>query len=549
MKYSIITIIITLIALSIHAQLHNPIWHWTRQGGGTGFDEGRGIVFDGYGNIFIAGDFTNDATFNDTTIISAGSEDVFIAKYDTNGSLLWIHQDGGAGFDRVNFTTTDNNGNCIIIGRFNGIATFGDSTFTSNGGDDVFIIKYDNNGNFLWAEQAGGSGNDRGNSIETDNFGNIVCTGRFEVSAIFGDTTIVSAGSEDIFIAKYNSNGDFLWAKQEGGSGIDRGHSIDTDVLDNIIITGRFELSASIGDSVFSSAGLWDIFIAVYNNNGEFLWAEQAGGAGNDCGFGIKTDNLNNIFVTGEFENEAFFGDTSLTCLGVQDAFFVKYDSNGRICWLQGAGGPGIDWGWGIDVTNVGQCIATGKFSFSASFGDTTLTSLGQGDIFAVIYDSLGNMEWIWQAGGSGDEFGFRVDTYGFDNILITGPFTSDTTIGDTMLTCHGSYDMFLVKFKEPPTGIKNNMLKSSDGFRLYANYPNPFNPTTTIEFDLPKTSKVTLKVFNILGEEVAILLSASLLSGSHSVDWDASNLASGVYLYRLQAGGYVETRKMVLMR
>jgi hypothetical protein len=93
--------------------------------------------------------------------------------------------------------------------------------------------------------------------------------------------------------------------------------------------------------------------------------------------------------------------------------------------------------------------------------------------------------------------------------------------------------------------------------FQLQQNYPNPFNPVTTIEFDLPKSSEVTLKVFNILGEEVATLLSASLLAGTHSLEWDASNLASGVYLYRLQAGdpsqnagqGYVETRKMVLMR
>jgi hypothetical protein len=85
--------------------------------------------------------------------------------------------------------------------------------------------------------------------------------------------------------------------------------------------------------------------------------------------------------------------------------------------------------------------------------------------------------------------------------------------------------------------------------FILDQNYPNPFNPSTTIEFDLSKTSEVTLKVFTILGEEVATLLSASLFSGSHSVEWDASNLASGVYLYRLQAGDYVETKKMVVMK
>ena len=85
--------------------------------------------------------------------------------------------------------------------------------------------------------------------------------------------------------------------------------------------------------------------------------------------------------------------------------------------------------------------------------------------------------------------------------------------------------------------------------FKVEQNYPNPFNPITTIEFDLPKTSQVSLKVFNILGEEVAILLSASLLSGSHSFTWDASNLPSGVYLYRLETDSYIETKKMVLTK
>jgi hypothetical protein len=107
--------------------------------------------------------------------------------------------------------------------------------------------------------------------------------------------------------------------------------------------------------------------------------------------------------------------------------------------------------------------------------------------------------------------------------------------------------DLSLIAYQ--PVRISGGDNQIPDLKCLYQNYPNPFNPTTTIEFDLPKTSEVTLKVFNILGEEVATLLSASLLSGSHSVEWDASNLASGVYLYRLQAGDFIDTRKMVLMK
>ena len=97
--------------------------------------------------------------------------------------------------------------------------------------------------------------------------------------------------------------------------------------------------------------------------------------------------------------------------------------------------------------------------------------------------------------------------------------------------------------------GIQRKKNSIPENPTLFPNYPNPFNPSTTIEFDLPKTGNVNLKIFNILGEEVVTLLSASLLSGSHSVEWNASNFASGVYLYRLQAGDYVETRKMIILR
>jgi hypothetical protein len=108
---------------------------------------------------------------------------------------------------------------------------------------------------------------------------------------------------------------------------------------------------------------------------------------------------------------------------------------------------------------------------------------------------------------------------------------------------------VFLLKLGSPLSVLRNNRTLEIETFSLMQNYPNPFNPITTIEFDLPKTSEVRLKIFNILGEELATLVSDRLSAGSYSYEWDASNLASGVYLYRLQAGDYVETRKMVLMR
>jgi len=528
----------------------NPIFQWTRQGGSTGYDGGRGIASDGLGNIFVTGDFSNTATFSDTSLISTGSEEVFVAKYDGGGTLLWIRQIGGTGFDRANGIATDINNNCIIIGRFEGTAIFGDTAIFSIGGEDIFIAKYDSDGNLLWVEQAGGSGNDRGNHIETDNYGNIVCTGRFETSASFGDTTIVSAGSEDIFIAKYDSNGDMLWVHQAGGTGIDRGHGIDIDDLDNIITTGRFEFSASIGDSIFNSTGLWDIFIVAYDADGHFLWARKAGGTYDDGGFSIGTDNLGYIYITGQFEDEASFGDTSLVAASsMEDIFVAKYNNNGDLLWATAAGGVHWDRGWGINVTGSGSCYVTGRFRNTATFGDTILTSTGLDDIFVARYDSEGILSWIWQAGGTGDDWGFSINSDNFNNIFITGRFTLDATFGDTTLSSVGSYDMFVTKIEDHILSLSKGEIYLPNGFQLLQNYPNPFNPTTTIEFSLPKTEIVTLEVYNILGEELATLVSERLTAGKYKYDWDASSLASGVYFYQLQAGSFMETKKMLLLR
>jgi hypothetical protein len=118
----------------------------------------------------------------------------------------------------------------------------------------------------------------------------------------------------------------------------------------------------------------------------------------------------------------------------------------------------------------------------------------------------------------------------------------------DSTSVIFDNFSIIADSIQQFPSGLRDSENKITSCI-LHQNYPNPFNPSTTIEFDLPKTTEVTLKIFNILGEEVTTLVSDRLSVGSYSYEWDASNLASGVYLYRLQVGDYVETRKMVLMR
>jgi len=528
--------------------IHSANWVWALQGGGMGFDRARSVATDGSDNIFVLGDFNLTATFGDDTLISAGSGDVYVAKYTSDGNLIWIEQIGGAEFDRGNGIATDNYNNCVVTGRFDGTATFGDTSLISNGYNDIFVAKYDSEGNLLWVEQAGGTGFDRGIRIKTDDLGNIVVTGRFETTAFFSDTSLNSFGSEDIFIAKYDADGNLLWVNQAGGTAIDRGQGIATDVSGNTIVTGRFGDIASFGDTMLTSLGNIDIFVAKYGINGNLLWVQQAGGDGWDRGLSVETDNLGNIVVTGEFESIATFGDTSVISKGYRDIFVANYDSDGNLIWVERAGGTDWDCGFGVEIFSSGNIVVTGVFEDTAFFGDTSLTSAGWFDIFVAEYDAGGNLLWVNQAGGGGDDLGESIAIDSAGNIVVSGEFVDTVIFGGTTLVSEGGQDMFVAKIERIIVDVQSQPSLPKE-FWLYQNYPNPYNPTTTIVYGLRERTNVELKVFDILGREVISLVNEEQPSGKYEIVFDATSISTGIYFYRLQAGSFVETKKMVLMK
>jgi len=545
-------VVLLLSSSTKYAQVPNFLW--AVQAGGDDLDEGFGIATDGSGNSFVTGRFEGIATFGDSTLSSSlGSRDIFIAKINSAGNFLWAVKAGGDNSDEGYGIATDDLGSCFVTGWFEGTATFGDSTLSSSiGSRDIFIAKINSAGEFLWAVQAGGIYTDQGFSIATDGSGNSIVTGRFEGTATFGDTSLISSiGARDIFIAKYDGDGNFLWVVQAGGLDNDEGLSIVTDGSDNIIVTGRFGGIANFGGTILTSAGSREIFIAKYNSDGDFLWAVRAGGIDFDEGKGISTDNSGNIIVTGWFTGDADFGDSTLSSVvGSRDIFVTKINSDGNFLWAIKAGGWDVDEGKSITTDDSDNIIVTGRFEETATFGDTTnLTSAGVRDIFVAKYNSDGDFLWVAQAGGVGLAEGFGIATDGSGNSFVTGRFEGIATFGDSTLSSSlGSRDIFIAKLSPEVTRIEEE-LSLPQSFNLSQNYPNPFNPSTKIKFAVPKESNVNLSIYNVLGELVSKLVNEEKSSGIYEVEWNAIELASGIYFYRLQAGSFVETKKMVLMK
>jgi len=247
-----------------------------------------------------------------------------VALFAQNVDWLWANQAGGINDDFSYSIAVDDIGNSYVTGYFGGSATFGTTTLTSSGGYEIFVAKLDNNGNWLWAKQSGGTNSVVGNSIAVDSIRNSYVTGYFWGSATFGTTTLTSSGYEDIFIAKLDINGNWLWAKKAGGTYWDYGYSITVDANGNSYVTGIFYGNATFGTTILTSSGYYDIFVAKLDSNGNWLWAKKAGGTSWDYGCGIAVDANGNSYITGYFDDSVTFGTTTLISSGDYDIFVAK---------------------------------------------------------------------------------------------------------------------------------------------------------------------------------------------------------------------------------
>ncbi|RFS17808.1 SBBP repeat-containing protein [Emticicia sp. C21] len=418
--------------------------------GGTGNDYGYGVATDNNGNIYVAGRFTGTATFESTSIVTTGGEDIFLAKYNRAGALQWVRKAGGSSDDRANAVAVDASGNAYITGRFTGTATFGATNLVGAGQQDVFIAKYNTSGTLQWVKNAGSPGYDTGRGICLSNNGSgVFVTGSFTNVATFGDTTVTSQGNGDIFIAGCSSEGENWWVQTGGSPMDDEGYAIAVDNL-NIYATGYYRGNLVFSEGgLTNNGGSSDMFVVKYNADKVFQWAKKGSGPITEEGHGIVASSTGDVFVTGNFAGTANFSGTDLTVYGAADAFLVKYNTDGDMQWVKQLGGTGLDIGYGLTRDANNNVYVTGSFESTGNFGGVSLTSNGDTDVFVAKFTSDGAVQWAQKAGGAGADVSQAVAIDNAANLYLTGYFSGSATFGNTIITSAGGIDVFIARMKE----------------------------------------------------------------------------------------------------
>lgn len=379
---------------------------WAKRVGGTGYDEFTNVECDASGNVILVGYFEGtvdlDPNAGVNSVTTQGTSDLYVLKLSPEGETMWMHEINGTSGESTGGLSVTGSGHIFVSGGFNGTTNFSSSvSLISAGENDAYVMKLNPDGTLNWVKQIGGTSFDYAWDLDTYTNGDVVLAGRFRDVVDFnpgdGTSNSTSAGTNDAFVVKLNSSGDYVWHNTFGGTGFDEVWAVATDLNNNTFTYGYFSGTADLaaGSAVqnFTSNGTDDLFIQKYDPSGSMLWVKAFGGSELENSYDIATDGNGKVVVIGDYFNTVDFdpgaGTFNLTSLGNNDIFMLRLDADGNFDWAQSTGAAFSQAGYALYINTNNDILATGTFSNLVDFNPgpgNTATNANLFNIFVLKY-------------------------------------------------------------------------------------------------------------------------------------------------------------------
>jgi hypothetical protein len=408
---------------------------------------------DASGNTLIAGSYAGVLDFgNDEPFTAVGATDIFAAKLDVACAPVWSRSFGATLDDQALSVAVDSQGDLVIGGNFSGPLDFGLGLVPHAGALDIFVLKLDGaTGATTWASAFGSVDNDNARAVAVDAQDNVLVTGDFTNSVSFGGPSLVSAGNFDVFAVKFDPGGGYLWSLQAGTLQNQRGRSITADPMGNVIVSGEFQTAINFGLGSKPSAGANDIFVVKFDPDGAVIWDRTFGDEVGQSANNIAAGPDGSVVLSSIFEGTVDFGGgVPLVSAGGSNAYVAKLDANGEHVWSKSFGSASGSQSLSVAVGATGDVTISGNFSGTIDFGGGLWTSAGATDGYVAWFTPAGVYRDAVQFGDAVGQTAndARVDALG--NVVVVGDFDGSIDLGGSLQTSAGVNDVVVARLAPP---------------------------------------------------------------------------------------------------
>jgi|GEM_PF-2827064 len=539
---------------------------WAVSAGAGARDYVTDILVDPVGNSYVTGYFTDSISFENTTLIAQGQNDIFLAKYDADGNLLWAQRHGWFESEFARKLAFDWNDNILLVGDYQDSTILAGDTILSLDTlwygpyaqtYDVYLMEFEPDGTPLDVFSDGWFSSERVYDIEVDGHADRVLAVTWHTLS-FWENIILGRGYHDGMIVSLDSsaqngvgniNSYFKNRNHAWGSQFDEAREVEVIGDSLYVLAGTFQDTCYFRDSTLYGITDFedDIYLTTHDDTAGFRWALWGGSAGKDRMTGLDKDDQGNLYATGTHFGDFTIGSEVASGSGNLDGFITKIDKDGTVVWATSIGGTGFDAIEDVAVRSTGDIIVTGYFQGELAIGSTVLQafdSLDQDLFVASVSTTDGSVNWAWRGGGEGIDFGQTVEIGPANSIYIAGTFSGTTSIGQQDLTSQGSDDIVIFKMDANGAVSTPEVTLPVKSLTLY---PNPTSSSAKLAFQLEKPKSVEVALYGIDGKLLSSKSYGRLATGQQQLDLDLAAYAPGFYLVKLFVEGEALSRKLII--